>query len=50
MRLWEKRHKHKERLLEKPKLANHAYEDGERIGWNIAMLLEIELRVGIGNI
>jgi hypothetical protein len=37
-------HKHnlKEGLLEKSKLAQHAYEEGHRVGWDEARVLEIE--------
>jgi hypothetical protein len=29
-------------LLEKSKLAQHAYEEGHRVGWDDARILEIE--------
>jgi hypothetical protein len=29
-------------LLEKSKLAQHAYEEGHRVGWDDARVLEIE--------
>jgi hypothetical protein len=29
-------------LLEKSKLAKHVYEEGHRVGWDDAMILEIE--------
>jgi hypothetical protein len=31
-----------EGLLEKSKLAQHAYEEGHRVGWDDARILEIE--------
>jgi hypothetical protein len=34
MRLFEDRHNLKEGLLEKSKLAQHAYEGGCRVGWD----------------
>jgi hypothetical protein len=40
MRLSE--HWHKEGLLEKSKLAQHAYEEGHRVGCDEARILEIE--------
>jgi hypothetical protein len=42
MRLREHRHNLKEGLLEKSKVAQHAYEEGHRIGWDEAKVLEIE--------
>jgi hypothetical protein len=36
------RHNLQEDLLEKPKLAQHAYEEGHRVGWDDARILEIE--------
>jgi hypothetical protein len=33
MQLREHRHDHKDGLLEKSKLAQHAYEGGHRVGW-----------------
>jgi hypothetical protein len=30
-------------LLEKPKLSQHAYEEGHRIDWDEARVLEIEI-------
>jgi hypothetical protein len=41
LRLCEPRHNIREGLLEKLKLAQHAYE-GHRVGWNEARILEIE--------
>jgi hypothetical protein len=35
-------HNPKEGLPEKSKLAQHAYEDGHRVGWDEASILEIE--------
>jgi hypothetical protein len=32
----------KEGLLEKSKLAQHAYEEGHRVGWDEAVILEVE--------
>jgi hypothetical protein len=42
MWLHEHRHNLKEGLLEKSKLAQHAYEEGHRVGWVQARILEIE--------
>jgi hypothetical protein len=42
MRLHEHRHNLREGLLEKSKLAQYAYEEGCRIGWDEARILEIE--------
>jgi hypothetical protein len=42
VRLREHRHNFKEGLLEKSKLAQHAYEEGHRIGWDEVRVLEIE--------
>jgi hypothetical protein len=42
MRLREHRHNIKEGLLEKSKLAQHAYKEGHRVGWDEARILEIE--------
>jgi hypothetical protein len=42
MRLHEHRHKLRESLLEKSKLAQHAYEEGHRVGWDEARILETE--------
>jgi hypothetical protein len=42
MELCEYRHNLKEGLLEKSKLAQHAYEEDNRVGWNEARILEIE--------
>jgi hypothetical protein len=41
LRFREHRHNLKEGLLEKSKLAQHAYEEGHRVGWNDARVLEI---------
>jgi hypothetical protein len=35
-------HNLKEGLLEKSKLAQHAYEEGHRVGWDEARILKIE--------
>jgi predicted GIY-YIG superfamily endonuclease len=40
-RLHEHRHNSQEGLLEKSELAQHAYEEGHRVGWDEAMILEI---------
>jgi hypothetical protein len=42
--VWLHEHKHnlKEGLLEKPKLSQHAYEEGHRVGWEEGRILEIE--------
>jgi hypothetical protein len=37
VRLHEHRHILKEGLLEKPKFAQHAYEEGHRVGWDDAL-------------
>jgi predicted GIY-YIG superfamily endonuclease len=42
VKLREHKHNLKEGLLEKSKLAQHAYEQGHRLGWNEARILEIE--------
>jgi hypothetical protein len=42
VRLREHKHNIKEGLLEKSKLAQHAYEEGHRVGWDEASSLEIE--------
>jgi hypothetical protein len=42
VRLREHRHNLQLGLLEKSKLAQHAYEEGHRVGWNDARVLEIE--------
>jgi hypothetical protein len=42
MQLLEHRHNLKEGLLEKSKLAQHAHEEGHRVGWDDARILEIE--------
>jgi hypothetical protein len=40
--VWLHEHNLKEGFLEKSKLAQHAYEEGHRIGWDNARILEIE--------
>jgi hypothetical protein len=40
--LREHRHNLKYGLLEKSKLAQHAYEEGHMVGWNEARILDIE--------
>jgi hypothetical protein len=42
MRLRGHRRNLKEGLLEKSKLAQHAYEEGHRVGWDDARILETE--------
>jgi hypothetical protein len=42
VQLLEHRHYLKESLLEKTKLAQHAYAKGHRVGWDEARILEIE--------
>jgi hypothetical protein len=42
MRLREHGHNIKERLLEKSKLSQLAYEEGHRVSWDEARILEIE--------
>jgi hypothetical protein len=42
VRLCENRHNLKEGVLEKSKLAQHAYEEGHRVCWDEARILEIE--------
>jgi hypothetical protein len=42
VRLREHRHNFKEGHLEKSKLAQHAYEEGHRVDWDEARILEIE--------
>jgi hypothetical protein len=42
MQLCEHRHALKEGLLEKYKLAKHAYEEGHRFIWNECRILETE--------
>jgi hypothetical protein len=42
VRIREHRHNLKEGLLDKSKLAQHAYEEGHRVGWDEARVLEIE--------
>jgi hypothetical protein len=41
VRLHEHRHNLQQGLLEKSKLAKLAYEEGHRIGWDDARILEI---------
>jgi hypothetical protein len=43
----EHRHNLKEGLLEKLKLAEHAYEEGHRVGCDEARILEIKVTAGI---
>jgi hypothetical protein len=41
--VWLDDHRHNLKgLLEKSKLAQHAYEEGHRVGWDKARILEIE--------
>jgi hypothetical protein len=42
VQLHEHRYNLKEGLLEKSKLAQHAYEEGQRVSWDDARILEIE--------
>jgi hypothetical protein len=42
MWLHEHRHNFKEGLIEKSKIVQHAYEEGLRVGWDEARILEIE--------
>jgi hypothetical protein len=42
VRLREHRHNLQQGLLEKSKLAQHAYKGGHRVGWDDARILEIE--------
>jgi hypothetical protein len=42
MPLCEHRHNLQQGLLEKSKLAQHAYEEGHKVGWDDARVLEIE--------
>jgi predicted GIY-YIG superfamily endonuclease len=42
VRLREHRHNLQQGLLEKSKLVEHAYEEGHRIGWDEARILEIQ--------
>jgi hypothetical protein len=42
VRLHEHRHNLQQSLLEKLKLAQHAYEESHRVGWDDARVLEIE--------
>jgi hypothetical protein len=41
--MWLREHRHnlKKGLLEKSKLAQHAYEEGHRVSWDEARILEI---------
>jgi hypothetical protein len=41
-RLREHKHNLQQGLLEKSKLAQHAYEEGHRVGWDEVRILEIE--------
>jgi hypothetical protein len=41
-RLREHRHSLKEGLIQKSKLAQHAYDEGHEIGWDEARILEVE--------
>jgi hypothetical protein len=49
MHLREHRYNLREGLLEKSKLAQHAYEEGHRVGWDAARILEIESNGSVGN-
>jgi hypothetical protein len=42
VRLREHKHNLRKGILEKSKLAQHAYEEGHRVGWDEARILEIE--------
>jgi hypothetical protein len=42
VRICEHRHSLKQSLLEKSKLAQHAYEEGHRVSWDEAKILAIE--------
>jgi hypothetical protein len=42
VRLREHRHNLQQVILEKSKLAQHAYEEGHKVGWDDATILEIE--------
>jgi hypothetical protein len=42
VRLREHRHNLKQGLLEKSKLAKHTYEEGYKVGWDEARVLDIE--------
>jgi hypothetical protein len=42
MQLHEYRHNLKGNLLEKSKLAQYSYEEGCKVGWDIAWIQEIE--------
>jgi hypothetical protein len=48
--LGEHRHNLQQGLLEKSKLAQHAYEEGHRVGWDDARILELKVTAGIENI
>jgi hypothetical protein len=41
VRLRERRHNLQQGLIEKSKLAQHAYEEGHRVGWDDTRILEI---------
>jgi hypothetical protein len=42
VRLREHRHNLKQGLLEKSRLTKHAYEEGHKVGWTDARVLDIE--------
>jgi predicted GIY-YIG superfamily endonuclease len=42
MRLREHKHNLRDGLLEKSKLAHYSYEEGHRVGWDEARILEVE--------
>jgi hypothetical protein len=44
--LWEHRHNLQQGHLEKLKLAQNAYEEGHRVGWDDARILDIERNSG----
>jgi hypothetical protein len=45
VRLREHRHNLQQGIVEKSKLAQHAYEEGHRAGWDDARILEIESNI-----
>jgi hypothetical protein len=49
MQLCECRHNLTQGLLEKQKLAQYAYEEGHRVGWDGTRILETESNSSIGN-
>jgi hypothetical protein len=49
MRLREHRHNLKEGLLEKSKLAQHAYKEGHKVGWDKVGFWILKATAGIGN-